>query len=64
MYAYNPEFLKTGKGMLDGYCEIIKMFDTEILDPNHENVFELMEVIAKYLFENKVEFAESFKYVK
>lgn len=64
MYAYNPEFLKTGKGVLDGYCEIIKMFDTGILDLDHENDFELMEVIAKYLFENNVEFVEVFRFVK
>lgn len=64
MYAYNPEFLKTGKGVLDGYCEIIKMFDTGILDLDHENDFELMEVIAKYLFENNAEFAEVFRFVK
>ena len=64
MYAYNSEFLKTGKGVLDGYCEIIKMFDTGILDLDHENDFELMEVIAKYLFENNSLFGKMFKYIK
>lgn len=58
MYAYNPQFLESGKGVLDGYCECIHMYDTGILDLDHENDFELMEVIAKYLFENKPEFAE------
>lgn len=58
MYAYAPEYLKSGKGVLDGYCEIIKMYDTGILDLDHENDFELMEVIARYLYEKKPIFAE------
>lgn len=57
MYAYAPEFLKSGAGMFDGYCEIVKMYDTGILDLDHENDFELMEVIAEYLF-RKEEFGE------
>lgn len=64
MYAYNPDFLKTGKGVLDGYCEVIKMFDTGILDLDHENDFELMEVIAKYLFEDNGLLSKTYKYVK
>lgn len=60
IYAYKPEFLKTGKGVLDGYCEIVEMYDTGILDLDHENDFELMEVVAKYLFENKDGFREMF----
>lgn len=51
LYAYNPEYLLTGKGVLDGYCECIEMKDTGILDLDHENDFALMEVIAEYLFE-------------
>lgn len=58
MYAYSPEYLKSGKGVLDGYCEVIKMYDTGILDLDHENDFELMEVIAEYLFKKNTEFAE------
>lgn len=58
MYAYDPTYLKSGKGVLDGYCEIIKMYDTGILDLDHENDFELMEVIAKYLFEKMPSFGE------
>lgn len=60
IYAYNPEFLKTRKGVLDGYCEIVEMYDTGILDLDHENDFELMEVIAKYLYGNKKEFGTVF----
>ena len=47
LYAYSPEFLKSGQGVLDGYCECIEMYDTGVLDLDHENDFELMEVIAK-----------------
>ena len=46
LYAYSPEFLKSGKGVLDGYCECIEMYDTGVLDLDHEIDFELMEVIA------------------
>lgn len=53
MYAFSPAYLKSGKGVFGGYCEIIKMFDTGILDLDHENDFELMEVIAEYLFDVK-----------
>ena len=57
IYAYKPEFLYSGKGVLSGYCEIVEMADTGVLDLDHENDFELMEVIASYLF-NKREYAE------
>lgn len=50
LYAYKPEFLNSGKGVLDGYCECIHMEDTGILDLDHENDFELMQVIADYLY--------------
>lgn len=58
LYAYSPDYLKSGKGVLEGYCEVIEMYDTGILDLDHENDFELMEVIAEYLFENYPEFDE------
>lgn len=63
LYAYNPDYLKSGKGVLDGYCEVIKMFDTGILDLDHENDFELMQVIAEYLFNNKTEFQKARAYL-
>lgn len=56
IYAYSPSHLMSGKGVLDGYCECIEMYDTGILDLDHENDFELMEVIAKYLFEKDASF--------
>lgn len=58
LYAYSPDYLRSGRGVLDGYCEVIEMYDTGILDLDHENDFELMEVIAEYLFNNYPDFAE------
>lgn len=50
MYAYSPEFLESGKGIFEGKCDVIKMMDTAVLDIDHENDFELMEIIARCLF--------------
>ena len=61
LYAYAPDYLKKGKGVLDGYCECIEMYDTGVLDLDHENDFELMEVLARYLFTKKVEFQRIYK---
>lgn len=58
LYAYSPEYLESGKGILDGKCDVIKMFDTAVLDLDHDNDFELMQVIAKYLFGKSPEFFE------
>lgn len=58
IYAYKPDYLKTGKGVLDGHCEIVEMYDTGILDLDHENDFELMEVVADYLFSKHPGFGE------
>ena len=56
IYAYKPEYLRTGKGVLDGYCEIVEMYDTGVLDLDHENDFVLMEIIGGYLFNHVKEF--------
>lgn len=58
IYVYSREFLKKKVGLFDGKCGIHKMFDTGVLDLDHENDMFLMEVIAKYLFENNEEFKE------
>ncbi|UQZ33843.1 CMP-N-acetylneuraminic acid synthetase [Paenibacillus sp. PK3_47] len=50
LYAYSPSFLRSGKGIFEGRCEVIRMMDTAVLDIDNENDFELMEVIAEYLF--------------
>ena len=56
LYAYSPKFLESHKGIFDGKCDVIKMVDTAVLDLDHENDFELMQVIAKYLYEKYPEF--------
>lgn len=43
---------------MDGYTEIVEMYDTGVLDLDHENDLELMEVIAWHLFEKKDAFRE------
>lgn len=50
LYAYSPEFLRSGKRMFEGRCGIIEMMDTGILDLDRENDFELLQAAAKYLF--------------
>lgn len=64
LYAYDPAYLETGKGVLDGYCECIYMYDTGILDLDHENDFELMEVIAGHLFRTRKEFGEIYENIR
>lgn len=58
IYVYSREFLQRKIGLFEGKCGIHKMFDTGVLDLDHENDMFLMEVIAKYLFENNNEFGE------
>ena len=38
--------------LLNAKSTIYEMFDTAILDIDSEHDFELMEIIAKYLFDN------------
>lgn len=56
LYAYTPSFLLSEQNIFDGNCEVIKMLDTAVLDLDHENDFELMEVIAAYLFNTNDEY--------
>ena len=58
LYAYRPEHLKNGGGFNNGYHAIIEMFDTAVLDLDHEHDFELMEVIAEYLYKTYPRFRE------
>jgi CMP-N,N'-diacetyllegionaminic acid synthase len=55
MYAYSPKFM-SGQGIFDGKCDAIKMMDTAVLDLDHEKDFELMQVVAQYLYDNYAEF--------
>lgn len=61
LYAYRPEFLRSGRQVLDGYVEVVEMYDTGILDLDHENDLELMAVIAEYLFKQKDAFREIYE---
>lgn len=56
IYAFKPEFLLSGKSILDGYCECVEMYDTAVLDLDHENDLELMEVIAEFIFATRIDF--------
>lgn len=58
MYAFSPKFLERGRGMFEVKCDITKMMDTAVLDLDHEIDFELMQVIADYLFKNKQGFGD------
>jgi CMP-N,N'-diacetyllegionaminic acid synthase len=42
--------------MFEGRCGIIEMMDTGILDLDREHDFELMEVVAQYLYESNSDF--------
>lgn len=64
IYAYSTEYLSSDRPFWDSYIECVEMYDTGILDLDHENDFSLMEVIAKYLFEEKEEFKEIFDNIK
>ena len=64
IYAYKPEFLKSKKSLFDGYMECVEMYDTGILDLDHENDFELMEVVAKYLFDKKEDFRKIYTNIR
>lgn len=58
LYAYSPEFLESEQGLFEGKCDVIQMMDTAVLDLDHEKDFELMQVIAKHLFDNYSAFRE------
>ncbi len=58
IYAYSPSFLFSGRNIFEGTCGIVRMYDTGVLDLDHENDFELMQVIAQYLFERDKDFGE------
>lgn len=55
IYAYSPESLKNkdASTFFNSNCDAIIMQDTGILDIDSEDDFELMQVIANYLFEKQ-----------
>jgi len=66
IYAYSPKALreKDQATFFNSGCDAVVMFDTGILDIDSEEDYELMQVIAKYLFEKKEEFNAVFNTVK
>lgn len=66
IYAYSVRALKSEDylNIFAHPCDAIMMFDTGILDIDSEEDYELMQVIAKYLFEHKEGFIEIYRQVK
>ena len=62
IYAYSPDALRNKEHatFFNSGCDAIVMKDTGILDIDSEEDYELMQVIAKYLFENNELFKEVF----
>lgn len=63
IYAYSPKALenKEHATFFNSGCDAMVMADTGILDIDSEEDYELMQVIAKYLFEKKSEYKEIFE---
>lgn len=66
VYAYSPEALKTKDhvSFFNSNCDAVIMKDTGVLDIDSEEDYELMQVIAKHLFENVVGFQEIYELIK
>lgn len=58
LYAYDPAHLKVSRNFAEGYNAIIMMEDTAVLDIDHENDFELMQIVAEYLYSKNEKLAE------
>ena len=55
IYAYSPEALRNKEHVtfFNSNCDAVVMFDTGILDIDSEEDYDLMQVIAKFLWTNK-----------
>ena len=62
IYAYSPVALRNKERVtfFNSSCDAIVMKDTGILDIDSEEDYELMQVIARYLFENDESFRAIF----
>lgn len=60
IYAYEPDALmnKEPSTFFNNKCDVIVMKDTGVLDIDSEEDFQLMQVIAGYLFESNPKFRE------
>lgn len=58
IYAYSPAALKNkpSVGFFKSNCSFVVMKDTGILDIDSEEDFELMQIVAEYIFENYADF--------
>lgn len=63
IYAYSVKALKNKepKGFFNDKCDTILMKDTGILDIDSEEDFQLMQVIAEYLFDKDSKFGEIYR---
>lgn len=63
IYAYSPEALRNKEHatFFNSGCDAVVMADTGILDIDSEEDYELMQVIAMYLFDNNNTFGEVFR---
>ena len=66
IYAYSPEALrnKEHSTFFNSGCDAVVMKDTGILDIDSEEDYELMQVIAKYLYSSESDFKSVFDKVK
>ena len=66
IYAYSPLALKEKEQatFFNSHCDAVLMPDTGILDIDSEEDYELMQVIAGYLFENKQEYKSISNYIQ
>lgn len=66
IYAYSPDALRNKEHatFFNSNCDAVVMKDTGILDIDSEEDYELMQVIAKYLFEKEEDFKSVFNLVK
>ena len=62
IYAYSPDALRNKEHttFFNSNCDAVVMKDTGILDIDSEEDYELMQVIAKYLYDNDESFKETF----
>ena len=65
IYAYSPKALreKDQSSFFNSNCDAILMQDTGILDIDSEEDYELMQVIAKFLFDNIEGYSEIYKMI-
>ena len=66
IYAYSPDALRNREHatFFNSGCDAVVMKDTGILDIDSEEDYELMQVVAKYLYDKYGDYSEVFKLVQ